>query len=78
MLATIARFGRALWHAFLYWREGRPVIAPKGVRQWRERKCGRCRHAHYGFCNLCHCLIAAKTKLASEECPAAPPRWMKL
>jgi hypothetical protein len=26
-------------------------------------------------CNLCGCFIAAKTKLASERCPANPPKW---
>jgi hypothetical protein len=26
-------------------------------------------------CELCGCFIAAKTMLASEKCPAEPPKW---
>jgi flavoprotein len=26
-------------------------------------------------CRVCGCLIAAKTRLASEKCPASPPKW---
>jgi hypothetical protein len=59
------------------------------VRQRRDA-CRECEHATrnqdrldlptkglttFSQCKLCGCLIAAKTLLADEQCPASPPKW---
>ena len=74
--AAVFRFFRALWHAALYLASGRPVIVPREVMRSREEECRRCRFRDDIWCRKCHCLLGAKTKLASEECPDG--RWKKL
>jgi len=64
--------------------------APPEVVQQRRDLCRECPHASrnperahlpskglttLSTCALCGCFIAAKTKIASESCPADPPRW---
>lgn len=71
-------FARALWHAFLFWVNGKPVIAPAAVIAHRESKCRPCRFNDHGQCRRCACIISVKVSLSSERCPDAPPRWGSL
>jgi hypothetical protein len=64
--------------------------ATEAVVKARRDACRECEHATrnqnrldrpskglttLSQCQLCGCLIAAKTMLASEKCPAEPPKW---
>jgi len=43
----------------------------------RRKICQACPHRKRNQCSLCGCFIHLKTKLRSEACPDAPPRWGK-
>ena len=51
--------------------------------QARQQTCAACDHLKPGLfwptrrCGICDCVIAAKTRLASERCPDQPPRWVE-
>ena len=52
--------------------------APDDVVRERRRICSECKAAGdrvYWKCGLCGCSLRAKTRVASERCPADPPRW---
>ncbi|MCC7409966.1 MAG: hypothetical protein IT442_18005 [Phycisphaeraceae bacterium] len=42
-------------------------------RRWEI--CTTCEHFDLGLCRLCGCHLSAKVRLASQSCPATPPRW---
>lgn len=71
-------FALAMWHLFIYWIEGKPVIAPSRIVSHRRSKCEACPHDYRGFCDLCSCYIDAKTMLSFESCPDTPKRWRAL
>ena len=61
--------------------------APAAVIAERRQACSQCPHATkhpvrgltiHSLCNRCGCVINAKVRLASEECPDLPPRWRKV
>lgn len=31
--------------------------------------CKRCEHNKHGICDICHCILVAKTKSEDSECP---------
>jgi hypothetical protein len=65
-------FARAMWHAFLYWWAGKPVIAPPIVVRYRRNTCRACVENDrkiYGQCRVCACFTDPKTLLSSESCP---------
>lgn len=43
----------------------------------RRQICRECPNRKRNLCSLCGCFIHLKTKLRSEACPDAPPRWGK-
>lgn len=68
-----------MWHALLYWWEGKPVIAPRQVVEWRRDQCRVCPHNLSGMlhqCDKCLCSIIGATLLASKSCPIE--RWTAL
>ena len=71
-------FAIAMYHAWLYRREGKPVLTPDKILGHRRAHCSVCEHNFHGFCNLCVCLIDSKTMISSESCPDDPPRWFEL
>ncbi len=78
LLLAPFRFSAAMWRSFTYWIGGRPVLAPTHEYERRAAICAYCRHNKDGMCDLCACFISAKVLLSSEQCPANPPRWLKL
>lgn len=71
-------FAQAMWHAFLFWWAGRPVLTPPKFRDARLNKCAPCENNVKGWCQLCSCYVEAKISLSSEQCPDDPPRWRAL
>jgi hypothetical protein len=65
----VPTFALAMWHALVFFAQGRPVFAPKFVVEWRRAKCGACRENLNGQCLSCLCLWEPKTILSSESCP---------
>jgi hypothetical protein len=60
--------------------------APANVIAQRRQACSICPHATkhrtrgltiHSLCSRCGCVINAKIRLASEQCPDLPPRWEK-
>lgn len=70
------RLARALWHVVVYYWQGKPVLAPAVVVLHREETCKRCRFKDDIFCRKCSCILPAKIRLSSEECP--DNRWAAL
>lgn len=65
-------FAKAIYHSWLYWRAGRPVIAPEAVIAGRSRTCAGCDKNTGGDwpqCRQCTCFIEAKVLLSAESCP---------
>jgi len=63
---------------------GRPVRSDLRVREIFERCCRPCQHfdPKHKRCRLCGCRVAAggpayrnKLKMATDRCPAKPPKW---
>ena len=52
---------------------GYHVIASPGVQEYRFKQCRKCEHNDEGQCQLCSCLVLAKTIMAMETCPDR--RW---
>lgn len=71
-------FLKAVFGAFKYLKQGRPVITPPDIQQERISECLKCFHRVNNQCKLCTCLIDVKTMLSSESCPDFPQRWKKL
>lgn len=68
----VPTFARAMWHAFVYWIEQKPVIAPKPVAAWRRSVCAKCDQntkTLWPQCKICVCALEPKTLLSSESCP---------
>ena len=42
---------------------------PKSVQKERLTTCLECEKAELGICTVCFCPLAAKSWIASEECP---------
>lgn len=73
------RFARAMWHAAIYAVEGRPVITPKPILEWRRSRCAGCEEntrTLWPQCRKCACALEPKTLLSSESCPLG--RWSAL
>ena len=79
--ALLRRYSQALrrWIA-----AGRPVRSDHRVQAIFETCCQPCEHfdANRQVCKLCGCRVrpsgsalANKLKLATERCPASPPKW---
>ena len=77
------RYGNAVirWIA-----AGRPVRSDDRVREIFERLCRPCERfdAKRQTCRLCGCRVrrsgsalANKIKMATERCPARPPKWIE-
>ena len=60
---------------------GEPVLVPELVRADRLAQCQACPHMLDERCNLCGCRLGRpvldKTRYATEQCPAIPPRWLR-
>lgn len=41
----------------------------RDVRLAREAECDACDQRRGPMCNRCHCVVAAKVRVASERCP---------
>ncbi len=67
-----------MWRSFVFFCQGRPVLAPPKERAAREAQCQICPHRELDTCLLCLCMIDAKVCLSAEECPDDPPRWPRL
>lgn len=65
-------------HQWAKWR-GYYVIAPGGIRAWRETTCNKCPFNDCGQCSKCSCLVISKTMMALESCPIRlwRPVWIK-
>lgn len=77
------RYGNAVtrWIA-----AGRPVRSENRVREIFDTLCRPCEHfdAQRQTCRLCGCHVrrsgsafANKLKMATERCPARPPKWIE-
>lgn len=55
---------------------GFPIV-PANIKADRGSKCQACPQRKGYWCRLCKCLIYLKTSLATEQCPANPPRWLR-
>ncbi len=38
--------------------------------------CKQCEHNKHNICDICHCVLAAKTKSEDSECPMG--KWTKI
>jgi hypothetical protein len=45
------------------------IFATKEISEKRFFECKKCEHLKIGFCKQCGCLMAAKTKILSAQCP---------
>ena len=83
MTVKVFKYGRAMvrWIA-----RGRPVRSDARVQEIFDTFCRPCRHfdAEKQTCQLCGCRVrrdgpaaANKLRMATERCPADPPRWME-
>lgn len=52
--------------------------APRDVAAKRHRICLTCDRWESGMCVECGCLVAAKVRIASEQCPLEPPKWERI
>jgi hypothetical protein len=53
-------------------------FADGDIQRNRMKICESCPHfLDDKTCELCGCYLPAKTAVASEECPAKPPKWVK-
>src|SRR5579872_3451662 len=43
----------------------------------RMRICAECPLCRFGQCLICGCDLETKARMATEECPRDPPRWLK-
>jgi hypothetical protein len=63
---------RFIWsmarHQWAKW-QGYEVLAPGGIRAFRETTCLPCPFNDMGQCSKCSCLVVSKTMLALEKCP---------
>jgi len=81
MATRLARYGNAMrrWIA-----AGRPVRSDARVQEIFDTLCRTCEHFSVSrqTCKLCGCRVRRsgaaflnKLKMATERCPAKPPRW---
>lgn len=70
---VLSHFGAAMvkWIA-----AGVPLVDERSHGE-RFTQCKACPHYVGFWCSKCRCIAYAKTKLATEECPDNPPRWLK-
>lgn len=57
---------------------GGPVFVPEEVAAQRWSICDPCEYRKDSRCTLCGCYLnnlTGKLKLATERCPANPPKW---
>ena len=58
---------------------GEPVYVPDSVYLEREKICTPCEYRDNSRCRLCGCwlknVVTGKLRLATEKCPANPPKW---
>jgi hypothetical protein len=74
----IPNLARAALNSFVYLVRGRPILAPKSIRNYRLAKCRACRHfiKTSAQCGLCLCDVETKGALAAESCPIL--KWVSL
>lgn len=70
------RFARSMYHAALYALQGRPIIAPKLIQNYRRSVCENCEFRQEFQCGRCQCLLSLKTLVSSDRCPDG--RWPAL
>lgn len=51
---------------------------PESVYNERLRICAQCPLCRNSKCLICGCDLLAKAAMATEKCPASPPRWPSL
>jgi len=71
-----------VWSMIRHWwakARGYRVIAPLGVRSYREGVCHRCALRDDDICSRCGCLVLSKTMMALERCPENywGPAWVR-
>lgn len=59
------------------WVKGGMALAPEKVHGDRLRKCESCPHRSNFWCSKCKCVCYLKAKVATEQCPDSPPRWLR-
>jgi hypothetical protein len=76
MIGMAWRFIKAM--ARFQWAKhrGYETLAPAASQAFRNHECDHCVYNSEGQCELCDCLILAKTMLAQEECPAG--KWSRV
>lgn len=52
--------------------------APRDAAAKRHVICIGCDRFKSGMCVECGCLVAAKVRIASEQCPLEPPKWERI
>lgn len=58
------------------WAKAEAVLVEADVHAERFAQCKACEFYAGFWCTKCRCIAYAKTKLAAEQCPDNPPRWL--
>ena len=65
--------------AYTKWVAAGMPTTPEEELQERRQQCNQCpQRTPEDTCNLCGCPLAKKLRMATETCPAQPPRWLAL
>jgi len=58
--------------------KGKMLVSQEGLEA-RHAQCNVCPKREGSRCSLCHCFVgelSLKLRLAAEQCPDMPPRWL--
>ena len=58
-------------------KKGMPIVS-KTMYKERIESCESCKHRKNIKCGLCGCIIAAKARMETSNCPDIPSRWPEI
>ena len=58
-------------------KQGMPVVSKEQYKE-RLRACEECKHRKNVKCGLCGCIIAAKARMETTDCPDTPSKWSEI
>lgn len=58
-------------------KKGMPLVS-KSMYKERVEACEACEHRKNIKCGLCGCIIAAKARMETSDCPDRPSRWPRI
>ena len=74
ILKLVANFSKEFTN---FAKQGMPIVSKNQYRE-RVEACETCPHRKNIKCGLCGCIIAAKARMETTNCPDTPSRWPEI